>query len=276
MARLPEIPRLDRLISELRRRVERLERGSGEVYGVRIVGKAIATAVAGARMVLGPDPYGRDGSTALAGYTGHPEERWPGFLAMDATSTPETPGDEYSRVWLWAPQLTETDPADFETAHLFLTSRSVDDIRGSLGALKADYLWLECQNGLFVQYLPTSAAVANVGRGLDGYLYQSSSSRAIKVDIDDVDLGDAAVLALRARTFRDKRQADKARDRGEVAPLLLGLIAEEVEQTPLGPLLVGRDEQGEPQSVAYDRLGVALLPVIQRLLRRVANLEERA
>ena len=53
-----------------------------------------------------------------------------------------------------------------------------------------------------------------------------------------------------------------------------GLIAEEVEKAGFGEFVV-RNADGDIVALNYDRLWIALLPVVRELRDRVADLEER-
>lgn len=124
-------------------------------------------------------------------------------------------------------------------------------------------------------YRRTSAASPNVFIATSpiGVFYRSTSSARYKTAIKAADLDPAAVLALQPATFADRAQAAD----GGQAPRYLGLLAEHVAENPtLGRLLVGYGEDGQPDSVHYDRLAVALLPVLRDLTARVETLEEAA
>jgi hypothetical protein len=54
----------------------------------------------------------------------------------------------------------------------------------------------------------------------------------------------------------------------------IGLIAEDVAQIPvLKDYLVEYNTEGEPNSVYYDRVGVALIPALKELNNRLLALE---
>ncbi len=107
----------------------------------------------------------------------------------------------------------------------------------------------------------------------DGQLGSVSSSRRFKQDIKD--LGDTtdALMALRPVRFRYKSL-------GPDSPEQYGLIAEEVFD--VSPALVGRDKDGQIDSVAYDKVYAMMLQelqeqrrVIQELKSQVVELQSR-
>ena len=117
-----------------------------------------------------------------------------------------------------------------------------------------------------------------LGGAANDQFYCVSSVRRIKVDIDyDVDgaLTWDTVNALRPVSYYDKMQYDDNGGDTSKCSRQLGLIAEDVAGIDgLGTLLVERHgETGEPAAVDYDRVGVALIPFIQELHRRVTVLE---
>jgi hypothetical protein len=100
----------------------------------------------------------------------------------------------------------------------------------------------------------------------DGTMGNSSSSERYKQDIEARDVPDEAVAALGVVEFAWRP------DVVEGAPREVGLIAEAVEAAGLG-WLVRNDDEGRPDGVNYEMLALALVPVVQRLLIRVAALE---
>jgi trimeric autotransporter adhesin len=91
------------------------------------------------------------------------------------------------------------------------------------------------------------------------------SSRRFKDNIEDMGDYSRLLMALRPVTFTYKVGDDRS--------VQSGLIAEEVDQ--LMPQLVVKDKEGLPQTVKYQDLAVLLLNELQRLDRRVAELEVR-
>jgi hypothetical protein len=98
-----------------------------------------------------------------------------------------------------------------------------------------------------------------------------TSAAKYKVDITDLVIDPQAVLKLRPRAWRDAGQVqqDPDMDRWTV-----GFVAEEVAEAGLTPF-VDYDSDDNPESVAYDRLAVALLAVVQDQETRLQSLEAR-
>ena len=115
----------------------------------------------------------------------------------------------------------------------------------------------------------TTVSGATVVASASGQLGVQSSSRRYKQDIADMGVASDALLKLRPVTFHYK-QADEAGER----PLQYGLIAEEVAQVM--PALVVRDEDGQPETVAYQTLSSLLLNEYQQQHRDMRALAAAA
>ncbi|WJN62568.1 minor tail protein [Streptomyces phage phiScoe1] len=103
----------------------------------------------------------------------------------------------------------------------------------------------------------------------DGGFCKNTSSLRFKQNIRDHDVNADAVLNLRPVVYDrlpDEEGGDYARDE-------FGLVAEEVYEHL--PEIVTRDEDGRIDTVRYDLLGVALLPVVQRQAKQISDLEGR-
>lgn len=102
---------------------------------------------------------------------------------------------------------------------------------------------------------------------------RNTSSIRYKENVRDVELNPANVLALRPRVY--DRKPTTSDDGTVIAGRKneYGLIAEEVAATL--PEIVVYDEQGQIDSVRYDLLGYALLPVVQAQQARIDDLEAR-
>lgn len=112
--------------------------------------------------------------------------------------------------------------------------------------------------------LPTTSESPNVFVDpATGALARSISSARYKVDVGPTAISVGAVLGLVPVSWRDAGGGSRRH---------VGLIAEDVEAAGLG-WCVTRDAEGRVESLAYDRLAVALLAVVQSLAERVAALE---
>lgn len=104
-----------------------------------------------------------------------------------------------------------------------------------------------------------------------GLLGWVSSSRRHKKSIRLADVDPRAVLNLDLVTFLYKAEIDT----DNLGELQYGLIAEDVHDAGL-TWLVDYGEDGIPEGVRYDRLALALLPLVQHLDARLTALEEHA
>jgi hypothetical protein len=115
----------------------------------------------------------------------------------------------------------------------------------------------------YVPNTPREAVYVNSS----GTLGVAVSSRRYKENIVDMagDLMENLVSSLRAVAYNEIEDANKT--------LQYGLIAEEVNAIEGGKPLVNYDAEGEPRSLSYERFIVPLISVVQRLQRRVDELE---
>lgn len=112
---------------------------------------------------------------------------------------------------------------------------------------------------------PTAGWIA-AGIGPDGRVAVSASSRRFKKDIKAWSPDKQAILAMQLVTFHYKVAItdDAAPD--------YGLIAEDLHDLGL-TWLVFYDDAGQPQGVHYDKIALALLPVVQDHEARITALE---
>lgn len=106
-----------------------------------------------------------------------------------------------------------------------------------------------------------------------GELGHVPSSLRYKTCVKPAVLDLDAVLGLDLKTFKYK-QAIEAYGSVEAAPTELGLIAEEVDEAGLG-FLVYRGENGEVDGVAYERLALPLLAIVQHQQRQIDDQAQR-
>lgn len=101
-----------------------------------------------------------------------------------------------------------------------------------------------------------------------GVLGWVSSSRRHKKNIRAAVVDTEAVLAMQLVTFLYKVDVDRDR----LGELQHGLIAEDLDAAGLD-WLVDYADDGQPEGVRYDRIALALLPVVQDLAGRIAAIE---
>ena len=127
--------------------------------------------------------------------------------------------------------------------------------------------------GLLYNFGITSvSSTANVRLGADFRFYTISSSRRYKTDIQDVDYGLKA-LQLRPRTWVDKTAYVENGNSAEGLTRVPGFIAEELDEIGLGELVEYKD--GVPESISYDRMVGAIIPVIQHQDQLIKSLTSR-
>ena len=143
---------------------------------------------------------------------------------------------------------------------------------------------------------PTASATANVNITSGGWIQKTSSSRRYKImekpllDLDP-DMS-RKLLEIEPKSWFDKASADRwaeidsMKADGEWTeemedsyipdPLtrIPGVIAEDLDEVGLD-VFVEYNSDGAPESVLYDRLGVALIPVVRELRDRVDELEAK-
>ena len=113
---------------------------------------------------------------------------------------------------------------------------------------------------------------ANMFLGASGQVWKgSASSRRYKVDIQDYDVPDS-LLDVPFRTWVDKTEAEE-KGTTEGLPRLPGLIAEEVAE--VDPTFVIYDQEGRPDALHGDRIGMATLTLLRRQRDRISDLEAR-
>jgi hypothetical protein len=108
---------------------------------------------------------------------------------------------------------------------------------------------------------PDSVTITSSGRLGRGNV----SSRRYKHDIKPMDKTSEALYALKPVSFRYNKQYDASQT------LAFGLIAEEVAE--VAPDLVGRNPEGEPESVRYEQINAMLLNEFIKEHSKVEKLE---
>ncbi len=104
---------------------------------------------------------------------------------------------------------------------------------------------------------------------VDGQFGYNLSSRRFKQDIQTATVDPQSVLLLRLCTYRYVAAVEMS---GDAAAIEHGLIAEEVEAAGLG-WLVDYDEDGQPLTLKFHLIAMALLPVLQDLEERLGKVE---
>jgi hypothetical protein len=106
-----------------------------------------------------------------------------------------------------------------------------------------------------------------------GLIARVTSSERYKVAIEQQSIPMDSILALQPKSYVDKAEAEE-KGTTDGLPRLLGLIAEDLAQIPvLKDLLVVYNDQGQPDAVNYDRIAIALIPIIQDMAKEIAELK---
>nr|DAF48806.1 MAG TPA: Minor structural protein 4 [Myoviridae sp. ctfWc3] len=137
-------------------------------------------------------------------------------------------------------------------------------------------------NGQYVHSYPTynktTSAGANVHVAQDGALVRSSSARKYKTDIQDADndYGNKLIEFAPQKWIdkAEKKRYEEDPDNNKKPGYYYGLIADDLDAAGLD-MLVNYGAEGEVEGINYDRLAVALLPVIKSLKDQVASLKEQ-
>jgi hypothetical protein len=108
---------------------------------------------------------------------------------------------------------------------------------------------------------PDSVTITSAGRLGRGNV----SSRRYKHDIKSMDKASEVLYALKPVSFRYNKEYDA------LQTLAFGLIAEEVAE--VYPDLVGRNPEGQPESVRYEQINAMLLNEFLKEHRKVEKLE---
>ena len=124
----------------------------------------------------------------------------------------------------------------------------------------------------------TTSAGANVVVNSDGALTRVASATKYKTDIQRSYVSDYGerLLGLPTATWIDKAELKRYNEgESQIKPTrYFGMIAEDLAAAGL-EMLVQRNPGGGLEGIEYDRIGVALIPVIKHLKDKVKELEDK-
>lgn len=124
----------------------------------------------------------------------------------------------------------------------------------------------------------TTSAGANVVINPDGALTRVASATKYKTDIQRSYVSDYGerLLGLPTATWIDKTELKRYNEgESQIKPTrYFGMIAEDLAAAGL-EMLVQRNLEGGLEGIEYDRIGVALIPVIKQLKDKVKELEDK-
>lgn len=119
-------------------------------------------------------------------------------------------------------------------------------------------------------YDNTTGNSANVWVSSGGWFARSTSSRRYKKNIEDAPIL-RRVLEIQPRTWEPLEKSEE--DNDDITERIYGAVAEELADLELEELIT-RNEEGEPESINYDRIAVALIPIIREMDDRLKRVEE--
>lgn len=146
-------------------------------------------------------------------------------------------------------------PTEIAIAGSYASQASLDSVKAGLDSVRAGVMSPDIYNR------GTSGSWRSLAVQADGILAQTASARRFKENIEPLDVTDEQLNELALVAF--DWIADGTPD--------VGVIADDVEHVL--PWAVFHDENGIILGVHYDRIALAFLPVMQRLLARVTDLE---
>ena len=111
---------------------------------------------------------------------------------------------------------------------------------------------------------------STVVQNSSGFLKVSGSSRKLKENIIEIPKNGYldAVMQIKPVNFNYINPEEEE-------PTISGLIAEDLDLIPKFRGVVNYDTEGEPMSIAYDRMGALLVLAIQEIKDRLDNIEQR-
>ena len=202
---------------------------------------------------------------------------------LDAQPTISVGTGEYynhSGAWMYIPANHDSrgNSVSVHAANFNVTARdwiNFEAVGGSARiAFQCDYIHM------YPTYLKTTSAGANVYVAADGALIRSTSAAKYKTDIQPAnefaDYGDK-LINLTPKVWLDKAEVKRYKNdpaKNKKPGYYYGLIADELDRAGLNKL-VTYGEEGQVEGIQYDRLAVALLPVIKKLKEEIQELKER-
>lgn len=127
-------------------------------------------------------------------------------------------------------------------------------------------------NSLTISSPPTQTNAANAFIGASGVVNKSTSLSKYKLKKQEITLEDAMTLTkVTPQTWFDRTEFYDNGRSTEGLRRIPGVVAEDVEKN--APMFALYDIDGALEGVAYDRMGVALIPLIKDLYRQIDELK---
>jgi hypothetical protein len=123
-------------------------------------------------------------------------------------------------------------------------------------------------------YATTTSSANMFINSSTGLIARVTSSERYKVEITPEVIPAQSILALVPKSYVDKVEYEANNNSDAGLSRHLGLIAEDLAALPvLKDLLVNYNEKGQADSVNYDRIAIALIPLLQDHEARINKLE---
>jgi hypothetical protein len=154
-----------------------------------------------------------------------------------------------------------------QSNYAILAGISTNYIELSGGSTTASIYLRNGAGGVTANLNSLASGAANM-RFTGSQIYFVTSTRDSKTNIQDISFTDDQIKALRPRQFQGKEDL-----RWGIERYGLGLIAEEVAEIEGLETILDKDKEGNLVGINYDRISVALLDTIKRILNRLDALE---
>jgi hypothetical protein len=163
-----------------------------------------------------------------------------------------------------------TANADVTSGHVRVQPNYAILVGTSSNYVEADSNSIYLRNGTggVTANLNSLASGAANMRYTGSQMYYVTSTRDSKTNIQDISFTDNQIKALRPRQFQGKEDL-----RWGIERYGLGLIAEEVAEIEGLETILDKDIEGNLVGINYDRISIALLDTIKRILNRLDALE---
>jgi hypothetical protein len=240
---------------------------AGAIDGKVITGATIQTATSGDRTVLSPSSTAKDIKFYSAAGSGDP-----GYVGSSTSFAGDIGGgkNQYeSKVTLASEPAQQQNTSD---ARVELHSQSTYTRGNPITGLVTDN-WIQMVGRIVSDYTygATAASSANVFMFGDHSFGRSTSLRKAKIKIQPMKKEEYQnLLSIEPVSFYDKGEWNRNGKKSDGLRRIPGAIAEQVEQ--VAPLFATYDNDGL-NGIAYDRIGVSLIPIVKALLSRVEKLE---
>ena len=154
-----------------------------------------------------------------------------------------------------------------QSNYALLGGRSDNYVEVSGGATTGTIYLRGGAGGITATMNSLASGAANM-RYASGQIYYVTSTRDSKTNIQDISFTDNQIKALRPRQFQGKEDL-----KWGIETYGLGLIAEEVAEIEGLDTILDKDKEGNLVGINYDRISIALIDTIKRILNRLDALE---